>query len=121
FPGVISYEAQDSVGLEINAALKGRAFGNADIQALAPLAARIVRADFSGTAVTDASAPVLAVMIELRSLRLSDTKVGDATIRALERIKSLHSLTVANTSVTASALAPLKARGIAVYGGGDGP
>ncbi|MEO8300339.1 MAG: c-type cytochrome domain-containing protein [Rhizomicrobium sp.] len=121
FPGVIGYEAQDSAGLEINAALKGQAFGDADLQALTPLAARIVRVDLSGTAVTNASAPVLAAMPLLKSLRLSATKVSDAAIPVLEGTKRLKSLMVTDTRVTAQALAPLRARGIAVYGGGDGP
>jgi hypothetical protein len=57
----------------------------------------------------------------LKSLRLSGTKVSDAAIRALESAKPLRSLSVVDTKVTARALAPLKARGVAVYGGGDGP
>jgi hypothetical protein len=120
FPGVITYEAQASANLEINASLKGQAFGDADLQALASLSARIVRADLSGTAVTDASAPVLAAMPMLKTLRLPGTKISDAVIPALESVKSLRSLSVVDTSVTAKALAPLKARGVAVYGGGDG-
>jgi len=119
FTGVIGYEARDSADLEINASLKGQAFGDADLQALTPLAPRIVRADLSGTAVTDASVSVLAAMPKLKGLRLSGTKVSD--IQALESAKSLRSLSVVDTKVTAKALAPLKARGITVYGGGDGP
>ncbi|HET7085488.1 MAG TPA: c-type cytochrome domain-containing protein [Rhizomicrobium sp.] len=121
FPGVITYEARDSADLEIDASLKGRSFGDADLQALSPLAARIVAANLSGTAVGDASAPVLAAMVRLKSLRLSGTKVSDATIHALDEAKTLRSVTVVDTSVTARALAPLRARGVAVYGGGDGP
>ena len=120
-PGVIAYQALDSADLEINASLKGAGFGDADLQALAPLAARIVRADLSGTAVTDASAPVLAAMVKLKSLRLSGTRISDHGVHALEGAKALRSLAVADTGVTAAALAPLKARGVTVYGGGDGP
>lgn len=120
-PGVIGYEARDSADLEINASLKGQSFGDADLQALTPLSARLVRADLSGTAVTDASAAILATMPMLKSLRLSGTKISDATIRALANAKSLRSLSVVGTNVTAEALTPLKARGVAVYGGGDGP
>jgi hypothetical protein len=119
FPGMIGYEAQDSADLEINASLKGQAFGDADLRALTPLSARIVRADLSGTAVTDASAPLLAAMPVLENLRLSGTKVSD--IHALQGARSLRFLSVVDTNVTAKALAPLKARGVAVYGGGDGP
>jgi hypothetical protein len=121
FPGVIGYVARDSADLEINASLKGQTFGDTDLQALTPLASRIVRADLSATAITDASAPILAAMPMLKSLRLSGTKVSDAAIRALESAKPLRTLSVVDTKVTAKALAPLKARGVAIYGGGDGP
>lgn len=120
-PGVIAYEALDSADLEINASLKGAGFGDADLRALTPLVAHIVRADLSGTAVTDASAPVLAAMARLKSLRLSRTRISDNGVHALEGAKALRSLAVADTAVTAAALAPLRARGVAVYGGGDGP
>lgn len=121
FPGVIAYEAQDTADLEINASLKGQSFGDADLQALAPLAVHIVTANLSGTAVSDVSAPVLAALTKLKNLRLSGTKVSDVTVRALEGSKALRSVTVVDTKVSAEALAPLKARGVAVYGGGDGP
>lgn len=119
FPGVIAYEAQDSPDLEISASLKGQAFGDADLQVLAPLAARIVRADLSGTAITDASLPLLAAMPKLRNLRLSGTKVRD--IHALEAAPALKSLSVVDSGVSSSDLAAFKAKGVTVYGGGDGP
>ena len=119
FPGTIAYEARDSADLEINASLTGADFGDADLQALTPLAARIVRADLSGTAVTDASMPVLAAMPKLKNLRLSGTKVGD--VQALEAAPQLKSLSVVNTGVSTSSLASLQAKGVAVYGGQDGP
>lgn len=118
FPGVIAYESRDSADLEINASLKGQAFGDADLQALVPLAARIVRVDLSGTAVTNVSLPVLAAMPKLKNLRLSGTKVSD--IHALEAAPALKSLSVADTKVDSSSLAAFQAEGIAVYGGGDG-
>jgi hypothetical protein len=121
FPGVIAYQARDSADLEINASLKRQSFGDADLQALAPLAARIVGANLSDTGVSDASAPVLAAMTRLKNLRLSGTKVSDAAVHALEGTKALRSVTVVDTKVTAGALAPLRARGVTVYGGGDGP
>jgi len=116
YPDVIAYAARDSADLEVNASLKGQAFGDADMQALVPLAARIVRVDLSGTAVTNVSLPVLAAMPKLRNLRLSGTKVSD--IHALEAAPALKSLSLADTK--ASGLAALEARGVTVYGGGDG-
>ena len=118
-PGVIDYISRSSADLEIDASLKGSAFGDAHLAALAPLQARIVRADFSGTAITDASAPAIAAMSSLQVLRLMNTRVTDIAVQPLASLKLLHSLTVAGTGVSEKALAPLRRRGVAVYGGGD--
>jgi hypothetical protein len=120
FPNMIDYESRASADLEVHASLKGASFGDAELAALAPLQDRIVRADFSGTAIGDASAPALGAMHALRVLRLMNTKVGDATIRALTPLKSLRALTVAGTAVTANGSAPLRQKGVAIYGVSDG-
>ena len=121
FPGIIAYESRSSADLEVDASLKGASFGDAGLAALAPLRGRLVRADFSGTAITDASAAGLAAMTSLRVLRLMNTKVTDTTIQALGSLKALRSLTVVGTAASETALAPLRRRGVAIYGGGDGP
>ncbi len=71
---MIAYESRDSGRVEVNAALFGRRFGDAEFKALAPLAGVIVRLDLSGTAVTDASAPLLSKMQSLRQLRLLEVE-----------------------------------------------
>jgi len=86
---------------------------------LAPLATHIVRADFSGTAVTDASASALAAMTGLERLRLADTKIGDATIHALAPLKKLRSLSVTGTKATGEGLASLRQKGVAIYADAD--
>jgi Planctomycete cytochrome C len=120
YPGLVDYESRDSADLEVDASLKGAAFGDADLVSLTPLKARIVRADFSGTSITDASVPALAAMTSLERLRLAHTKVTDKTVEALSGIKSLKSLSVVDTKVSDAALARPRQRGVAVYGGGDG-
>ncbi len=117
FPGLIAYEARDSADLEVDASLKGARFSDANLAALSPLAAHIVRADLSGTAIADASAPMLATMTSMRLLRLANTKITDKTMEALAGHKALKSLSVVDTGVSDAALEPLKARGVAVYGG----
>lgn len=118
FPGVIIYESRNSADLEVDASLKGAVFGDADLAALMPLKARITRADFSGTSITDASAPALAAMTALVRLRLARTTVTDKTVEALAGLKALKSVSLVDTRVADAAR--LKARGVAVYGGGDG-
>ncbi len=119
YPGVLTYESRNSADLELDASLRGGTFGDADLKAFAPLNARLVRVDLSGTAVTDASAPLLSAMPNLKSLRLANTKIGDGMIAALASLKSLKSLTVTGTAVTQAALVPLRSRGVAIHGDGD--
>ena len=114
-PGVVAYESRGSADLDIHAPVMGARFGDRELALLAPLSARIVVADFSRTAITDASAPALASMTALQSLRLSDTRITDALVGALAPLKKLRALTVTGTKVTDGALASLRQRGVAIY------
>jgi len=118
-PGVVDYESRDSADLEVDASLMGARFGDAELAMLGPLAAHIARADFSGTAVTDASAAALAAMTGLERLRLTDTKISDTTIRGLAPLKKLRSLSVSGTKVTDAGLASLRQKGVAIYADAD--
>ena len=97
----------------------GPRFGDAELAMLAPLAAHIARADFSGTAITDASASALAAMTGLQRLRLANIRISDTTIRALSSLKKLHSLGVSGTKVTDAGLASLRQKGVAIYADTD--
>jgi hypothetical protein len=119
YPGVLTYESRNSADLELDASLRGAAFGDSDLKAFAPLNTRLVRIDLSGTAVSDASAPLLSTMPNLKSLRLANTKIGDGMITTLALLKSLKSLTVTGTAVTQAALVPLRGRGVSIHGDGD--
>jgi mono/diheme cytochrome c family protein len=121
FPGVIVYRSRNSADLEINASLQGQAFGDAQLQALMPLAARVIRVDMSGTAITDASASLLAAMPSLQSLRLGGSKITPAGLAALARSKTLRSVAIGDLPVSGSALAPLLQKHVAVYGAADAP
>jgi mono/diheme cytochrome c family protein len=115
FPGVISYESRESANLVVNASLLRDSFGNKELEALVPLQGRIVWADLSGTAISDASASTLATLKHLRLLRLSDTHVTDATIESLTSLAELRSLTVVDTAVSDQALSRLRQKGVMVY------
>jgi hypothetical protein len=119
-PGVIDYESRGSADLEVNASLMGPRFGDAELAMLGPLAAHIARANFSGTAVTDASAAALAAMTGLERLRLANTRISDTTIRALAPLKKLRSLSVTGTKVTDQSLSSLRQKGVAIYADADG-
>jgi hypothetical protein len=118
-PGVIDYESRDSADLEVDASLMGSRFGDAELAMLGPLAAHIVRADFSDTAITDASASALAAMTGLERLRLANARISDTTIRALAPLKKLRSLSVTGTKVTGDGLASLRQKGVAIYADAD--
>ena len=120
-PGILAYQSRNSAWLEVNASLRGAAFGDAQLQALAPLRARIVQVDISGSSVTDASAPFLAGMPSLQVLRLGGSRITNATLVALEQSKSLRSLTIGDIQTGEDTLASLRKKHIAVFGGAGVP
>jgi len=107
FPNVLDYESRGSADLVVNALVMGDKFKDDDLAALTPLSKNIVMADFSRTAITDYSAPVLAGMKRLRTLRLMHTRIGDITVRSLTDLDQLESLSVFDTAVTPAALPAL--------------
>lgn len=117
YPSIISYESRDSAYLELNAALLGSAFGDTDFLKFAIVSDHIVRADLSGTSVTDQSKDVLASMTKLRVVRLTDTAVTGITIDALLSLRNLRSVAAPQTAITDAASDILRQKGIAMYDG----
>ena len=107
FPNVLEFESRASADLVVNALVMGDKFKDDDLAALTPLSKNIVMADFSRTDITDRSAPVLAGMKRLRTLRLMHTRIGDLTVRSLTNLDQLESLSVFDTAVTPAALPAL--------------
>jgi mono/diheme cytochrome c family protein len=108
YPGAIEYESRGSAKLTINASLIGSNFGDNDLAQFKPLYDQFVSADFSNTAITDRSAPNLAAIKHLRTLRLMHTKITDATVLALGGLSELESLSVFGTGITPAALKTLE-------------
>ncbi|MBS1850795.1 MAG: hypothetical protein JST79_07775 [Acidobacteria bacterium] len=106
-PNVVGYESRGSAQLTVQAAWMRARFGDEQVAALAPLAERIVLADFSSTAITGHSASAMAGMKNLRTLRLMHTSTTDATVQALTSLQKLESLSLFDTQVTPAALAAL--------------
>ncbi len=86
--------------LEVNARLAGKAFGDAQLAALAPIAAAMHRLDLGGTAVTDDGLVALADMTELRRLQLDRTAITDAGLAHLSGLRRIESLNLHTTVVT---------------------
>ncbi|MFN0252604.1 MAG: hypothetical protein ACKV2T_37355, partial [Kofleriaceae bacterium] len=82
------------------------------IKQLAPLAPTLVRLDLSkpvGYAPTDADLAWLSNAAQLHELRLSNTRVTDATIKAIANLP-IHELSLARTRITNAGIAILATR-----------
>jgi uncharacterized membrane protein len=106
-PNVLDYESRGSANLVVTASWMGQKFGDDELGALAPVADRIVNADFSSTAITDKSAVVIARMKNLRALTLRHTKITDSTLQALGPLDSVETISLFDTKVTPAALESL--------------
>jgi hypothetical protein len=104
FPNILDYESRGSADLLLNASILGSKFGDSDLAALSPVAEHLAAADFSSTAITDRSLPVIAAMKRLRVLRLMNTRITDITVRGLGGLNQLESLNVFGTPITSAAL-----------------
>jgi len=104
FPNILDYDSRGSADLRLNASNLGTKFGDQELEAFAPLAEHIIVADFSRTSVTDNSASAIAGMKRLHVLRLTDTRLTDATLLRLDSLNQLESLNVYGTPVTAAVL-----------------
>lgn len=104
FPGALTYESRTSPALHFTAAGFGQSFGDAELAALETLREQLVSLDISNTAVTDASAPILARCEKLRVLRAAFTGVGDATAQAVAALPGLELLALSDTKVTAASV-----------------
>jgi hypothetical protein len=107
FPNVLDYQSRGSADVIVNASWMGSKFGDRELGALAPIGEQIVMADLSSTAITDRSAPAIAAMKRLRTLRLTHTKITDVSVNALGSLNELESLSVFDTPVTAASLPTL--------------
>ncbi len=91
-----------------NARLTGSQFGDAQLEALAPVALALSSLDLGETAVTDAGLEVIASMKNLRRLSLDRTRITDAGLQSLSGLKSLEYLNVHTTAITDAGLSALK-------------
>lgn len=97
--------------LEVSA-VNAADFSDAKVGTLTPLAQQIVWLKLGGTKITDASLTELAKLKNLNKLHLENTAVGDAGIKALKELPYLEYLNLVGTRVTDAGiqnLATLKA------------
>lgn len=100
----------DTSLLVVQAPPAARAFGDADLDLLKPLAAQIVWLDLGGTQVTDAGlARVLPTLVNLWRLSLDRTTVTDRALEPLASLARLESVNVYGTQVSDAGLKALAA------------
>ncbi|MGE3174174.1 MAG: c-type cytochrome domain-containing protein [Planctomycetota bacterium] len=89
--------AEDEAAVAVRAPRRRDAFTDGDVAALRALAPVLVWLDLSGTGITDAAAPGLAALPQLRRLQCADTALGDAAFGALGALRRLEVLNATGT------------------------
>ena len=98
----------DSSLLLVQAPPAARAFADANLKALEPLAAQIAWLDLGGTAVTDDGlVQVLPKLVNLWKLSLDRTAITDRALVPLANLQRLETVNVYATQVSDAGLAPL--------------
>lgn len=103
----VSRLAEHAQFVQVQARGSGQSFGDAEVQALLPVAAQLTWLDLGGTAVTDAALEVVARFPHLSRLHLDRTAVTDAGLAHLGSLEYLEYLNLYGTSVTDAGVASL--------------
>ncbi len=99
----------DGPWLDVNARPLGKAFGDKELAALAPIAPAIEWLDLGGTSVTDAGLAALGAMHHLVRLHLDQCPVTDSGLAALKGLKRIEYLNLRATAVTDRGIGVLSA------------
>jgi uncharacterized membrane protein len=86
--------------LQVQARGMGRAFGDAEMDALLPVAPHVTWIDLGGTAVTDRALTIVARLPHLSRLHLDRTAVTDEGLQAVKGLEHLEYLNLYGTSIT---------------------
>lgn len=98
----------DAPWLDVSAESLGKAFGDSELSALAPIADAIVSLDLGGTAVSNAGLGTVGRMHNLERLRLDLTHIGDPGLEALRGLRKLDYLNLRGTAVSDAGLRSLR-------------
>ncbi len=100
--------AADTPAVDVNAALCGKAFGDAELALLSDLAPVLVWLNLARTNVTDPGLAAIATLPQLRRLNLANTGIGDAGLAALGAPPQLEVLNVYGAKVGDGGLSTLR-------------
>ncbi len=98
----------DGPWLDVNARVAGKAFDDAKLAQLAPIAGAVQWLDLGATSVTDAGLASLESMRRLQRLHLDGLKVSDAGLGHLSRLRQLEYLNLRGTLVTDQGMPKLR-------------
>jgi len=107
YAGALTWLSQSDATLVFTAVGMRSDFKDADLNNLKPIAKLLKQLDLTGADVTDASAPLLASMTSLQSLRLPETKITDSAMPAIAGLTKLESLNLYGTAITDEGLLKL--------------
>ena len=99
----------DGPWIEVNARPGAKAFGDAQLRLLAPIAPAVQWLDLGNTAVTDGGLSALGAMRGLERLHLDQTRVTDDGLSRLSHLRRIEYLNLRGTAVTDKGLASLRA------------
>jgi mono/diheme cytochrome c family protein len=100
----VSRLAEDASLLQVQGRARGRAFGDAEVEALLPVATQVTWLDAGGTAVTDAALAAIARFPHLSRLHLDRTAVTDRGLEHLRGLDHLEYINLYGTAVTDTGL-----------------
>ena len=100
YPGSLTWVSQSDSELAFTSAGMRSAFKDSDLTNLKPIAALLRQLDLTGADVSDVSAPILASMTALQTLRLPETKMTDQAISSFAGLTRLESLNLYGTAIT---------------------
>ncbi|MCC7042655.1 MAG: ribonuclease inhibitor [Acidobacteria bacterium] len=100
----VSRLAEDANLLQVQGRAMGSAFGDAEVQALLPVATQVTWLDVGGTAVTDAALAAIARFPHLSRLHLDRTAVTDGGLGQLRGLDHLEYINLYGTAVTDAGL-----------------
>jgi uncharacterized membrane protein len=103
----VSRLAEQAHLLQVQGRAMGKAFGDAEVEALAPVAAHVTWLDLGGTAVTDVALATIARFAYLSRLHLDRTGVTDEGLKALHGLEHLEYVNLYATAVTDEGLGVL--------------
>lgn len=103
---VVQQVAADTRAIDVNFSLLRDKVGDAEIALLEPLAPVLVWLNVSRTNVSDAAAPLLRKLTELRRLHAANCKLGDAGFAAAAALPHLEYLNAYGTTLGDAGLAP---------------